>query len=53
MRATALRYDMAVGGPNSEGFANIAAALCPTFSPTMDMSAGPLRRNARSAARSR
>ncbi len=40
--ATARRYDMAVGGPNMEGFANIAAALCPTFSPAMDKSAGPL-----------
>ncbi len=39
----ARRYDMAVVGPNSEGFANIAAALCPTFSPTMDVSAGPLK----------
>ncbi len=42
IRATAQRYDMAVAGPNSEGFANIAAALCPTFSPTMDVTAGPL-----------
>jgi acyl-CoA synthetase (NDP forming) len=42
IRATATRYDMAVCGPNSEGFANIAAALCPTFSPAMDVSAGPL-----------
>jgi len=42
LRATAARYDMAVAGPNSEGFANIAAALCPTFSPAMDVSAGPL-----------
>src|ERR1700694_1290136 len=42
IRATALRYDMAVCGPNTEGFANIAAALCPTFSPAMDVSAGPL-----------
>ena len=39
---TAKRYDMAVTGPNTEGFANIAAALCPTFSPAMDVSAGPL-----------
>ncbi len=43
IHATAARYDMAVCGPNSEGFANIAAALCPTFSPTMDVSAGPLK----------
>jgi acyl-CoA synthetase (NDP forming) len=42
IRATAERYDMAVSGPNTEGFANIAAALCPTFSPAMDVSAGPL-----------
>lgn len=42
IRATALRYDMAVSGPNTEGFANIAAALCPTFSPAMDPSAGRL-----------
>jgi acyl-CoA synthetase (NDP forming) len=30
-------------GPNSEGFANIAAALCPTFSPAMDKNAGPIK----------
>jgi acyl-CoA synthetase (NDP forming) len=42
LRATAARYDMAVCGPNTEGFANIAAGLCPTFSPAMDASAGPL-----------
>ncbi len=40
--ATARRYDMAVEGPNTEGFANIAAALCANFSPAMDKSAGPL-----------
>ncbi len=38
----ARRYDMAVSGPNSEGFANIAASLCATFSPAMDKNAGPL-----------
>jgi acetate---CoA ligase (ADP-forming) len=43
LRLTAQRYDMAVVGPNSEGFANIAAALCPTFSPAMDIGAGPLK----------
>ena len=43
LAATARRYDMAVCGPNSEGFANIAAAFSPTFSPTMDASVGPLR----------
>jgi acyl-CoA synthetase (NDP forming) len=40
--AIARRYDMAVSGPNSEGFANIAAALCPTFSPALDRNAGPI-----------
>lgn len=40
--AIARRYDMAVSGPNTEGFANIAAALCPTFSPALDKKAGPL-----------
>ena len=38
----AQRYDMAVSGPNSEGFTNIAAALCANFSPASDKSAGPL-----------
>jgi acetate---CoA ligase (ADP-forming) len=41
--ATARRHDMAVVGPNSEGFANIEAALCPTFSPALDKKAGALR----------
>ncbi|MGC1694865.1 MAG: acetate--CoA ligase family protein [Pseudolabrys sp.] len=41
--AIARRYDMAVTGPNTEGFANIAAALCPTFSPAMDKNAGAIR----------
>lgn len=36
VRAIANRYGMAVMGPNSEGFANIAANLCPTFSPAME-----------------
>ncbi len=36
IRAIADRYGMAVMGPNSEGFANSAAALCPTFSPAVD-----------------
>jgi acyl-CoA synthetase (NDP forming) len=36
IKAIAKRYDMAVSGPNGEGFANTAAALCPTFSPAMD-----------------
>jgi acetate---CoA ligase (ADP-forming) len=42
IRATATHYDMAVTGPNTEGFSNIAEALCPTFSPAMDVTAGPL-----------
>jgi len=40
--AIAQRYDMAVSGPNSEGFTNITAALCANFSPASDRSAGPL-----------
>ncbi len=40
--AIARRYDMAVSGPNSEGFSNMAAALCANFSPASDKSAGPL-----------
>jgi acyl-CoA synthetase (NDP forming) len=40
--AIARRYDMAVSGPNTEGFANIPAAFCPTFSPAMDKDAGPI-----------
>jgi acyl-CoA synthetase (NDP forming) len=42
VRAIAKRYDMAVSGPNAEGFANTAAALCPTFSPVMEAGAVPL-----------
>lgn len=42
VRAIARRYDMAVSGPNGEGFANTAAALCPTFSPAMDPGDVPL-----------
>ena len=38
----AKRHDMAVSGPNGEGFANTAAALCPTFSPAMDAGDVPL-----------
>src|SRR5262249_10687442 len=41
--AIARHYEMAVSGPNTEGFANIAAALCPTFSPAMDKNAGPIK----------
>ena len=38
----AQRYDLAVCGPNAEGYANMAAALCPTFSPAVDELEGPL-----------
>jgi acyl-CoA synthetase (NDP forming) len=38
----ARRYGMAVLGPNSVGFANTAAALCPTFSPAVEPSDRPL-----------
>ena len=36
IREIAEEFDMAVCGPNSEGFANTQAALCPTFSPAVD-----------------
>jgi acyl-CoA synthetase (NDP forming) len=42
IQAIAKRYDMAVSGPNGEGFANTAASLCPTFSPAMDGGDVPL-----------
>ena len=42
MRAVVRRYGMAVMGPNSEGFANTATALCPTFSPAVEPSDRPL-----------
>ncbi len=35
LRAIAARYNMAVNGPNSEGFANLEANLCATFSPAV------------------
>jgi acyl-CoA synthetase (NDP forming) len=38
----AARYDMAVVGPNSEGFANTHASLCPTFSPAMNEQSKPI-----------
>ncbi len=40
--AIAARYGMAVNGPNSEGFANLDLALCPTFSPAMTATEIPL-----------
>src|SRR4029450_7662758 len=33
---SARRYDMAVCGPNAEGFANMALGLCATFSPVLE-----------------
>jgi len=33
---SARRYDMAVCGPNAEGFANLATGLCATFSPVLE-----------------
>ena len=30
------RTDMVISGPNSEGYANMALKLCPTFSPAVD-----------------
>ena len=38
----AKQYDMAVAGPNSEGFTNLVAKLCVTFSTTMEMGEQPL-----------
>lgn len=35
LQAIIKRYDMAVIGPNALGFANLAASLCPTFSPAL------------------
>lgn len=42
IRAIARRHGMTVMGPNSEGFANLEAALCPTFSPAVMQSETPL-----------
>ena len=42
IQAIAKKYDMAVSGPNGEGFTNTAAALSPTFSPAMDAGDVPL-----------
>src|SRR5215469_12454883 len=41
--AIARRHDMAVVGPNGEGFANLAASLCATFSPAVEAGHQPLR----------
>lgn len=42
IHAIAQRYDLAVCGPNAEGFASMGAALCATFSPAVDELAVPL-----------
>jgi len=42
IREIAEKYDMAVCGPNSEGFANMAHDFCPTFSPAVDDPDTPL-----------
>jgi acetate---CoA ligase (ADP-forming) len=42
IRAIAKHYDLAVVGPNAEGFANLPAALVPTFSPALEASERPL-----------
>jgi acyl-CoA synthetase (NDP forming) len=42
IRDTARRHSLIVCGPNTEGFANTALALCPTFSPAVDELAVPL-----------
>ncbi len=42
VRAIAARYDMAVCGPNSVGFANFETELCATFSPVVDGGDAPL-----------
>ena len=35
LSAVIKQYDMAVLGPNAQGYANFAASLCPTFSPAL------------------
>jgi acyl-CoA synthetase (NDP forming) len=40
--AIAERHGITVCGPNAEGYANTAAALCPTFSPAVDNLTVPL-----------
>ena len=40
--AIADSYGMVVSGPNTEGFSNMGAKLCATFSPTMELDATPL-----------
>src|SRR3984957_13788966 len=40
--AIARHHDMALVGPNAEGFANLAASLCATFTPAVEAGARPL-----------
>ena len=42
LERTIRQHGMAVLGPNAQGFANLARHLCPTFSPTVRLAAGPL-----------
>ena len=42
IREIARRYDMAVCGPNAEGFLSAVARLCPTFSPAVETLDVPL-----------
>ena len=42
VREIAATYQMAVCGPNAEGFANTLADICPTFSPAVDEPDMPL-----------
>jgi acyl-CoA synthetase (NDP forming) len=42
LREIAVRFGMIVCGPNTEGFANTTASLCPTFSPAVDALSVPL-----------
>ena len=47
IRDIAKEFDMAVCGPNSEGFVNTQAALCLTYSPAVDENDEPLMPNYR------
>jgi len=42
LKEIAAKYDMAVLGPNSEGFANTALSIAATFSPAMGAASKPL-----------
>lgn len=51
LKSIAAKYNMAVTGPNSEGFASIDAALLPTFSPVAGPSDIPLLPSNRTSGR--